>query len=145
MAYVPIVFSDDHTGVIAPAIKLFDRTYGKGLADDKQAVFDLYYPSNVEYIQGVCEALYAALSAITDPDMLAAAQTLVAQIAYCCTSHAFGQLGQTDRGLRMMKAMRRDQGDTTVTQTPDDDPAVASKYLTPQPVQPVPPAQEPAP
>lgn len=93
-----------------------------------------YYPSPVDKIVRSAEALYACAA-----DLDSSGMTLVAQLAQFATANQWHNLGKTSRGLGIALAMRRRLGDSTVTQTADQDPVPDPSYLT---VVPAPPTEE---
>jgi hypothetical protein len=66
--------------------------------------------SAVDQICNTAEALYANLASITDAATLAAAQTLVCQLAVFGAMYSWHLLGVNGRGFAIANAMQRDLG-----------------------------------
>lgn len=103
---------------ISEASQAIDAYVNSNAAAALPAFVRQFYSSPVDKIVRSTEALYACADKLDNNGL-----TLVAQLASFATTYQWHSLGRTARGLGVMLAMRRRLGDTTVTQTADQDPA----------------------
>lgn len=135
---------DGSIGAAVAAMGAFARAAAAdpGVPAATWAALDEYRPSAVDRIVQTAEALYAAST--VSPAFPAAGLTLCAQLAHMCIEHQWHQLGQTDRGARMIAACRRRLGELDPAQAPAElDPEPLAEHLPPAEPdpEPAPPAE----
>lgn len=118
--------TSDHQKV-ARAIFDLVRDHGTALAEETYAGLTGYTMSPVSHAVYSAEALYAAQFGLTG-EAKTAVQILCGRLAQFCVENSFNVIGQTERGPKIMMALRRDLGDETVTQELADDPPTMAQF-----------------
>ena len=106
------------------AINMLDKS---SLANATTSVLTTYTPSPVDQCVNGAEALYAdacSANSTTSAD----AKVLCYQLANFTVQNAWHDIGQTSRGPGICNEMRRQLGDSSVTATEADRPAVLAMY-----------------
>lgn len=83
----------------------------------RQHLVDAWAKGSVDALVDGIGALYAARS-----ELSASAVTLAIGMTRLASRHRFYGLGDDDKGLRMIEALRRDRGDEAITGFPWPDP-----------------------
>lgn len=122
MAIAPF---DTHRDAIE-ALGQFLAAHGQNLPPKTVSALTAFYPSNIPRYVASAEALYACRDEF-EGELATAALTLCAQLAAFAVDNSFDQLGQTDRGPKMIKACRRRLGES-VNQAVSNDPEILPDY-----------------
>lgn len=108
-------------GDAVSAIAGFCRTHGAAAPLAAYDAMNQFYPSNVDRIVSSTEALYAIAKSAPAGDMRDDACSAAARLAAFATVNGWQELGQTERGAKIVGACQRIAGEGV--QPEIDDPA----------------------